>query len=112
MTCLFFRDRCILMAKSALAGTISSDDFFLEITGSLGQTLHYQGMTLSDDLFLRNHLESRTKIGLEYIQFYEPVLACQLHDYSQRSPHATSMLSANCYERLWFLYFWADFSMH
>ena len=70
MTCLFLEDRCILTAKSVLPGTISSDDLFLEITGSLGQTLHYQGMTLSDDLFLRNHLECRTKIGLKKNTMY------------------------------------------
>ena len=93
MTYSFLRDRCILTAKSALPGTISSDDLFLEITGSHRRTLHYQGMTLSDDLFFCNHLECRTKIGLEYIQFYEPVLACQLHDYFQRSPHANTMLT-------------------
>ena len=53
---------------------------FLEITAFLRRKLHYQGMTSSDDLFFRDHLESRTKIGLEYTQFYDLGLACQLHD--------------------------------
>ena len=48
---------------------ISGDElFFLEIIAILGRKLHYHGMTSSnDDLFFRDHLETRTKIGLEYI---------------------------------------------
>ena len=94
----------MLTTKSALPGTISSNDpFSLEITGFLGRKMHYVGkisiddlfffrdhcisrkkvhyqeMTSSDDLFFTDHFKSRTKIGLEYIQFYDPVLAYQLH---------------------------------
>ena len=85
MTSLFLRDHCILTAKSALPGTVSSDGYFLEITGFLGRTLHYQEMTLCDDFFFRNHLESRTKIGLA--RFWHA------NHWSQRSLHATGMLT-------------------
>ena len=45
MTCFLFREHYILMKKSALPGTILSDDFFflLEITAFRGQRVHYQG---------------------------------------------------------------------
>ena len=47
---------------------ISGDELFSEIIAFLGRKLHYHGMTSSnDDLFFRDHLESRTKIDLEYI---------------------------------------------
>ena len=69
MTCLFFRDHWILTAKGALPGTISSNDFFLEITGFLEQTLHYQGMTLSDDLFFEITLNLGQKLVLSISNF-------------------------------------------
>ena len=79
---LFFRDHCIFRTKSALPEMTSSNELvFLEITAFLGRKLHYQGMTSSDDLcLLEINLKSRTKIGLENTQFYDLVLACQLHD--------------------------------
>ena len=55
----FFRDHCISETKNVLPGMISGNDFFF---------------------FFRDHLKSRTKTGLEYAEFYDLVLACQLHD--------------------------------
>ena len=45
---------------------IRDKDHFLEITAFLGQKMHYFATISSDDLFFRDHLESRTKIGLEH----------------------------------------------
>ena len=42
------------------------DLFFLEITAFREQKVHYLETILSDDLFFRDHLESRTKIDLEH----------------------------------------------
>ena len=50
----FFRDYNISSKKSTLLGTISNNDIsfiFLEVTGFLGQKLHYLGKISSDDLF-------------------------------------------------------------
>ena len=102
-SCFFFRGDCISRTKNALLGTISGDNLsFLEINAFLGRKLHCQGMISSDDLFFRDHFKSGTKIGVDYTQFDDLVLAYQLHEsncLSQRSPHATDQKVCHpCYK--------------
>ena len=73
---LFFRDIAFLEQKVHYPERFQAMTcFFLEITAFLRRIRHYQGMTSSRNLFFKDHLESMTKIGLEYTQFYDLVLA-------------------------------------
>ena len=63
----FLEITAFLGQKMRYCEMISSDDlFFLEITRFSEHKVHYSGTIPSDDLFFRDHLESRTKIGLEH----------------------------------------------
>ena len=66
----FLENTLVLRQKVHYLGTISSDDlfffFFLEITAFLGQKVDYLRTISSNYFFVRDHLESRTKIGLEH----------------------------------------------
>ena len=69
----FFRDHCILTAKSALPGMISSDDLscFLEFIGFLGRKLHY----------LQWRTQKVSKGGQSFVTIMTQLGECQRHDH-------------------------------
>ena len=69
MTCYFPKDHCILRRKVHYQEGFQAMTFFLKVTAFSGRKVHYQGMTSSDHLFFKDHLEFGKKLVLNIPNF-------------------------------------------